>query len=83
MTRKISSQKGRCPIIFRFFGVLQDSGPAIQVASVINIVYYIHSNVLKKNPDFLEAPNPMVSAKYTKKAVRQVNLIEYLCPQPM
>ena len=52
MTRKISSQKGRCPIIFWFFGFLQDSEPAIQVASVVNIVYYMHENMLKKSGFF-------------------------------
>jgi hypothetical protein len=48
------------------------------VDTVVNIVYYMHEDVLRKNPDFLEALNLMVSAKYTQKAVRKVNLTEYL-----
>jgi len=37
---------------FLVFWFLQDSEPAIQVASVINIVYYMHENMLKKSGFF-------------------------------
>ena len=52
MTRMISSQKGRSLIIFRFFGVFQDSEWAIQVVWVINIVHYMYKNVTKKSGFF-------------------------------
>jgi len=66
MTRKISSQKGRSPIIFRFFGVLQDSEATIWVASVINTVYYMHEDVLKKNRIFRSPQSNGIWKIYSK-----------------
>jgi len=48
MTGKVNSQKGKSPIIFSVFRVFEDSEAAIQVDSVINIVYYMHKDVQKK-----------------------------------
>jgi hypothetical protein len=48
MTGKVNSQKGKSPIIFSVFRVFEDSEAAIQVDSVMNIVYYMHKDVQKK-----------------------------------